>query len=137
PSEEGQGAMDPFRAFSSRHMCFWLGILLSVAALLGWRWARQPRIEGRPLSFWLVQLGDPDRDPRTIAALAAVPDHSLPALARRLTARDGPMRRALLRLSRAGNGRWFPRMRPADEMRAGAADALAEFGPHATAATPA
>jgi HEAT repeat protein len=84
-----------------------------------------PALSGRLLSYWLSQLERPasERDPDTRAALASRPDLTLAALCERLTARDHPVRLALLHLARTYPSMGL-RVVSADAARQGAAEVL-------------
>ncbi|MBX3745389.1 MAG: HEAT repeat domain-containing protein [Verrucomicrobiae bacterium] len=111
-------------------ICLALGVLVvsGVAAERLRRGAAAPF--GKPLGYWLEQWDKPSgqRDSRALEALVAVPQKAVPALARRVSARPGGWRERLVRLATA-----FPqsglRVRDADTLRRGAAEALGAMGP--------
>jgi HEAT repeat protein len=107
-------------------MCLAFGLLAVLTGLGPGCAPGEPELAGRPLSFWDSQLARQpgQRHPYTAEALASAPELALPTLQRRLLARDGPLRRLMLRIALA-----YPRMgltvSSSDVARRGAADVLA------------
>lgn len=128
--------MELFHTLRTSPIRLILGGLAGVA--LVWTIVRsdQPRLAGRPISFWISQLDHP-KEARHIevnAVLASRPDLSLPELRQLLGAKDGAIRRTLLRIREAHPS--FPlRLISADIPRAGAAEVLLGFQDRARPAT--
>lgn len=112
-----------------------LGVLLSL-------WIpREPRYQGKPLSFWIGQLyvgeqGDPQAREEARRALRSIADKAVPRLIDVLTKKDSPLKQAINRLSNESPlGENL--LRPASSDKGWAAHVLGEIGPPALAAVPA